>query len=346
MKNIVLPFPLHLTRPPLSAIQLPSNFHFAIPYSVPPFSQNINSDPPDLQHCQGMHVVLPHFLGQNIYPIPKFSISEIPQNYWQTSNHDQSSSESLLPQDRIKQEIKHEDCPVHSPDIIKKEEPTESSQNQQSFCKIEEDHGLKLEIKEDKTEPKFSSHRKTRSQAGTLVVEQEKLKDIGYRRCTQNRIKNLPGLIIQRVRSSIKMYLNLKTPIQNVASRIQYAEKFLKDMNRMEKDGFLSYLEQYEKRWKTWNSILAFLKRDQKYGLIILDVIAEFLSESGKEDFDEWLRSGKMCEKSKATIIEMKDKLAYKYSQIFINPAVLQESFTGNRLYKKQKIEKLPEPEP
>jgi len=346
MKNIVLPPPFHLTIPPLSACQLPLNLHLTIPYSVPPFSKHINSDPPDLS--QAPQVVLPHIFGQNIFPIPKFSIPEISQNYWQTTNHDQSLNDSPSSPNKIKQEIKHEDCPAKDSEIIKKEEIVESSQNQ-SFCKIEEeDHGLKFEIKENLVEPKFSSqmtnHRKTRSQIGTLVEEQEKLKDYGYRRSTQNRIKNLPGLIIQRVRSSIKMYLNLKTPIQKVSSRIQYVEKFFKDMNRMEKDGFLSYLEKYEKRWKTWNSILTFLKRDEKYGIIILDAIADFLSESGKEDFDEWLRSGKMCEKSKATILEMKDKLAYKYSQIFTNPTVLQESFTGNRLFKKQKIEKQSEP--
>lgn len=321
MKNLLLIPSQRFDIPPLSKPPIESNLKLPNLFTLPPSSllQNIFN-----QSHQTFPTLLPPPSQKSIFPIPKFSIPIPSLAKIETSipNYHDFSFHSLNElSERIKQEVKYEE----GIPIIKKEE-------QVINCKLEEEKDVKQEYQEENTN--FSSL------INKKINKDKVAKEYKYKKSTQNRIKNLPGLIIQRVRSSIKLYLNLKNPAEHGGfSRIQYVEMFLKDLNRMEKDRFMIFLEQYEKRWKTWNSILTFLSKDQEYGLIILDIIAKFLSDSGKEDFEEWLRSGKMCEKSKATILETKDLLAYKFSQIFKNPGVLQESFSGTRLLKKQKTD-------
>jgi len=303
MKNLLL-FPSQkFDIPPLSKLPTEQNLKLPNLLRLPPssFLQNIF-----------YHRTLlppPSQTQIEIFPIPKFTtINEtlLPMNRPLT-NHDSFN-------ERIKQEVKCEDALK-----VKTEEPLDVS------CKLEEVIARKTDIKQEYKEDNPLTNK-----------EEEKSQ---YKKSAQNRIKNLPGLIIQRVRSTIKICLSIENPTERGYTRVLYVEKFLRDMNRKEKDRFLTFLEQYEKRWKTWHSILTFLNRSQEFGLIILEIIAMFLSDPGKQDFEEWLKSGKMCEKSKATILETKDLLAFKFSQIFKNPAVLQESFSGTRLLKKQKTE-------
>jgi len=301
MKNLLLFSSQKFDIPPLSKLPIEQNLKLPNLLRLPPSSL--------LQNIFHHRTLLPppSQTQIQIFPIPKFTnLNETP----------------FIP---IFQETKCEETL-----LVKKEEPADDSR---VSCKLEDGEiktrDVKQEYKQDNslTFPQKNTHNRK---------EEEKSQE---KKSTQNRIKNLPGLIIQRVRSSIKICLNIEDPTKKGFTRVQYVEKFLKDMNRMEKDSFLIFLEQYEKRWKTWHSILTFLDKNQEFGLVILDIIAMFLSDPGKQDFEEWLKSGKMCEKSKATILETKDLLAFKFSQIFKNPGVLQEPFSGTRSLKKQKTE-------
>lgn len=134
----------------------------------------------------------------------------------------------------------------------------------------------------------------------------------------QNRIKNIPGLIMQRVRSSIKTYFTRNPRFEKQERRLTYVEKVLGTMSKPEKDKILAFLDQYQKNWKTWNTIQKYLQTNPKCGAILLDVVLEFFGNEGLEDFNDWLTSGKMGEKSKKAVTEMKDRIGQKFSKILL----------------------------
>lgn len=134
----------------------------------------------------------------------------------------------------------------------------------------------------------------------------------------QNRIKNIPGLIMQRVRSSIKTYFTRNPRFEKQERRLTYVEKVLGAMSKAEKDKILAFLDQYQKNWKTWNTIQKYLQTNPKCGAILLDVVLEFFGNEGLEDFNDWLTSGKMGEKSKKAVTEMKDRIGQKFSKILL----------------------------
>jgi len=144
----------------------------------------------------------------------------------------------------------------------------------------------------------------------------------------QNRIKNIPGLVVQRVRSSIKNYYTLNPKIDKHERRLGYVHKVLSNLNKSDKERLLAFLEAYLKNWKTWNTIQKYLHSDLKYGGILLDVVLEFFGDEGKEDFDDWLTGGKMGEKSKAAVTELKDRIRTKFSVILSKPEDEEEETT------------------
>jgi hypothetical protein len=149
----------------------------------------------------------------------------------------------------------------------------------------------------------------------------------------QNRIKNIPGLIVQRVRSSIKNYLSLNPKLDKHERRLGYVDKVLVNVNKNDRDRLLAFLEGYQKNWKTWNTIQNFLKTNTKYGAILLDVVLQFFGPEGNDDFNEWLTSGKMGQKSKIAVTEMKDKIGAKFSKILLK-AEAQETNQKDKMVK------------
>jgi hypothetical protein len=134
----------------------------------------------------------------------------------------------------------------------------------------------------------------------------------------QNRIKNIPGLVVQRVRSSIKAYFTLNPNLGKAEGRLAYIERTLGYLSKLDRERLLSFLEHYQKNWKTWNTIHKYLKTNPKYGGILLDVVLEFFAENGKDDFNDWLISGKMGEKSKTAVQEMKLKIGDKFEKLLM----------------------------
>jgi len=130
----------------------------------------------------------------------------------------------------------------------------------------------------------------------------------------------VPGLVLQRVRSSIKNYYSLNPKLSKSERRLGYVEKVLTNLNKSDKDRLLNFLDGYMKNWKTWNTIQKFLHTDLKYGGILLDVVLEFFGEEGKLDFEDWLVSGKMGEKSKAAVTDLKERIRVKFSKILSKP--------------------------
>jgi hypothetical protein len=173
--------------------------------------------------------------------------------------------------------------------IVKKEEPTEHK-----TCNCGANHG-----NQDKNGKK------------------EKEKKVPKKKA-QNRIKNIPGLVMQRVRSSIKGYFTLSPKLEKQEKRLVYVDKVLSTLNKSDKEKLLTFLEGYQKNWKTWNTIQNFLQTNPKYGGILLDVVLGFFGQDGLEDFNDWLTSGKMGEKSKAAVTEMKDRIGTKFSKILL----------------------------
>lgn len=146
----------------------------------------------------------------------------------------------------------------------------------------------------------------------------------------QNRIKNIPGLIMQRVRSSIKTYFTRNPRFEKQEKRLSYVEKVLGGMAKPEKDKILAFLDQYQKNWKTWNTIQKYLQTNPKCGAILLDVVLEFFGNEGLEDFNDWLTSGKMGEKSKKAVTEMKDRIGQKFSKILLTTDEEEEDPASN----------------
>lgn len=150
----------------------------------------------------------------------------------------------------------------------------------------------------------------------------------------QNRIKNIPGLVVQRVRSSIKTFFAQDPSTGLADKRLGYISKTLGTLNKSERENLLAFLEGYDKSWKTWNTIQIYMKKNIKCGAMLLDAVLEFFREDGRQDFQEWLTVGKMCDKTKLAVIEMKDKIYRKYCHL-LDPEVE----TG-----KKDQEKVPEP--
>jgi hypothetical protein len=132
----------------------------------------------------------------------------------------------------------------------------------------------------------------------------------------QNRIKNIPGLIMQRVRSSIKAYFARNPKLEHKDRRLAYIEKILDNTTRQEKERLVAFLETYQKNWKTWHTIQVYLQTNQRSGEIMLDIVLEFFREDGLQDFNEWMTSGKMSEKSKAAVNELKERIGQKFSRL------------------------------
>jgi len=107
----------------------------------------------------------------------------------------------------------------------------------------------------------------------------------------QNRMKNYAGLITQRLKT-------LLTTADKKFFRRIFARLGI-ELSSNEKLEFLAFVNQYKKDWKTWATVSKYLSTDSKYGPIFKRIIVEFLSARSDEDFEDWLRVGKMNANSK-----------------------------------------------
>lgn len=157
----------------------------------------------------------------------------------------------------------------------------------------------------------------------------------------QNRIKNIPGLIMQRVRSGIKSYFARNPKLEIKEKRLRYVEKVLDSTSKQEKEKLAAFLESYQKNWKTWNTIQLYLQSDPRIGRIMLDVVMGFFQEDGQEDFNDWLTSGKMSEKSKIAVMDLKERIGTKFSKLLLRPeGDVEEEYlqSKEKLVKKEEI--------
>src|SRR5262249_55154996 len=126
--------------------------------------------------------------------------------------------------------------------IIKKEEPFQEDPKTL----------LRKKISPEKEKPKerLETRPETRSGAKPEIRSEEKAgpnQKRGTKQKAQNRIKNFPGLVVQRVRSSIKLYLSSHTKGEKETIQLAYIGNVLDTQNKSTRDRLLSFLEHYQK---------------------------------------------------------------------------------------------------
>ena len=202
-------------------------------------------------------------------------------------------------------------------------------------CKIE---AIKYEEEETNLETNQETQEKETESDEEYVADGPKKglkKKKGVRKQkAQNRIKNLPGLIMQRVKTNVKNYLTHHHKVTPIENRLLFIHKILGCFHKSDKERFMDYLDEYQKHWKTWKTIIGFLELNPKYGKVVLELVAEFLGPDGDEDFNQWLRNGKMCNKSIVTIQDAKKLLASKFDAIKLE--VEEEGDFVHKIIKKE----------
>lgn len=194
--------------------------------------------------------------------------------------------------------------------------------NQSTLPKVEFECKLEPELKLEAVVVKKEEEQELIKPKKPVITEKKLRKskdDYSPKKKAQNRIKNFPGLVVQRVKSTIKMYVSTKQQRGEVTNpRMSYVAKVVDSMEAGQKNQFISFIDKYQKNWKTWNTIQTFLNMDPKLGRILLSVVMEFFGEEGNEDFKDWITSGKMGEKSKDTVMSMKTHIANKFQLIVL----------------------------
>ena len=226
-------------------------------------------------------------------------------------------------------------CKYEADSIIKEEE--KEMRTVKIECKMEPMDFEEEEIKQ-KTKKELQKKPKVEKESDEEYVVKPKkssTKKKGHKKQkAQNRIKNLPGLIMQRVKTLVKNYFSSFNRQNTFEPKPLFVHKILQDVNKLDQTRFSHFLDQYEKHWKTWKTIIEFLERNPRYGKVMLELVAEFLGPLGEEDFNEWLKNGKMCTKSILTIQDAKKLLASKFDAITLETK--QEEDLVHKIIKKE----------
>jgi len=132
---------------------------------------------------------------------------------------------------------------------------------------------------------------------------------------TQNPRKNIPGLVLQKLRSSIFALID---PTKRTANRgnvenLGYIKEILSAYDEDDIENLHSHLSSYDKNWKTWTKIEEFLKRDRICEKILREIIEAFLNEKGVKDFQSWIKEGKMNLHTKEVIQSSRDWMLEKF---------------------------------
>ena len=113
----------------------------------------------------------------------------------------------------------------------------------------------------------------------------------------QNKMKNFPGLIMQRIKTLSKKYSKF------------FAQVILKKklfLNEQEK--FKDFISKYNKNNKTWATIEEYLRNNLRFARGYLKLVYTFMSDEYQEEFDEWVNEGRMSLENQKYLKDMKNK--------------------------------------
>ncbi len=130
---------------------------------------------------------------------------------------------------------------------------------------------------------------------------------------TQNPYRNIPGLILQRVKRMLISFCDLESKDRNQPEET----KLLQSIESLTPSTFGRITElasQYRKNYKTWFTIRQVLMLEPYIGQIIVDTVVAFLGdETGADAFSLWMTKGKLSHKTKRTVIEGKQRFKEKF---------------------------------
>jgi len=143
-------------------------------------------------------------------------------------------------------------------------------------------------------------------------------KKVPKEKSNQNPRKNLPGLVLQRIRATCMNYLGNKTKGLSLRDegRLKYVKDIFDQFHPEEIKIFQEYFLTMDKNSKTWKSTSDYIYGNKVFCQIICLIIERFLGEEGTIDFEDWLLTGKMTAQTKQVIRESKDWLIQKYKEV------------------------------
>lgn len=135
----------------------------------------------------------------------------------------------------------------------------------------------------------------------------------------QNPRKNLPGLVLQRVRSSCLGYFESKNQkgVPEKHERFDYIKKIMEKYTQHDWQKLKQYLSQYNKDWKTWKMVGRYLRGPGNSEKMLREIIQAFLGKEGVNDFGDWMRNGKMAKYTRNEIENGKEWIQDKFKELF-----------------------------
>lgn len=152
------------------------------------------------------------------------------------------------------------------------------------------------EVSTTQTSPEKSvQHNKTKKRCNSDS-------DLGAKKKPQNRLKNCPGLIVQRIKTLSK---------DNDGFFVQVVNE--KALFLDELQAFKDFIDSYCKDDKTWKKIKQFLVLDLRFAKGLLELVYSFLSPKYLMEFEKWLKEGKMNINTKNTLKKEVQKILRKF---------------------------------
>ena len=130
----------------------------------------------------------------------------------------------------------------------------------------------------------------------------------------QNPRKNLPGLVLQRVKTSCERYLKPST--KEFDESMMYIKKVLDQEKGLNRDDLRRYLAKRLTSAKTWKQVQEYTEEGKFLGRVVLQIAVEFFLEDGSRDFKLWLEESKMKETTKLEIEKSKEWLYGKFQSL------------------------------
>ena len=169
--------------------------------------------------------------------------------------------------------------------------------------KSENDTGSVEEVTQIKDEdylpPKATKSKKSQVNPKIKGKEGEKPKKAKK----QNKMKNFPGLILQRIKTLI-----LKNPAFCLIFLSHFDVKFHK--------GIKDFIGEYQKEWKTWKSIKAYSDQNSRFGKYVFEAIFFFLADENVELYHEWIDNGRMGEGNRLLAKERRKWFTEKFQEL------------------------------
>jgi len=153
---------------------------------------------------------------------------------------------------------------------------------------------------------------------------------------SQNRRKNLPGLILQRVRSTCLAYFdsrNIKI-VDDQEGRFTYVRNVMQKYTQRDLQKLKQYLNQYNKDWKTWKMVGKYLNGSGSPERMLREITTLFLENEGLNDFNEWIKNGKMAIYTKNEIQTGKVWLKEKFKELFEEQTELKDGVLPRKKHK------------